>query len=372
MNIAYFGPFRDYSGYGEANRHDIAALHTAGVNVEAQLVSYTVDTSDFGDLGKLMTELSDNKCDYRIKIMHTTPNEFQRLIEPGKYHIGRFFWETDKVPDDFARGLKLCDEIWTGSQANVDAIRAAGVERPCYIIPQATETGRKWPDPFQNEEFKDRFMFYSIFEWTERKNPTALLTAYWKEFQAGEHVGLLIKSYFKNFTLQNKNMITDQISSLKKRLDLETYPDVFLYKDLMDRKQIMQLHKTGDCFVSAHRGEGWGVPQVEAMLAGKPVISTGYGGVHEYLTDRKTALITPYAMVPVRGMNHSSFWYMSDQKWADITIDDLRRQMRWVYENQKQAKAIGTSGRKSATIQFNFKRVGKLMAERLAEIEKTL
>jgi len=373
MNVAYQGPLKDYSGYGEANRHAVAALDAAGVHVCAKLVRYTSEPSDFGVMGQLVDKLIKNDDYYKIKIMHTTPDEFLRLKEPGKYHIAHFFWETDKIPKIFAEGFAHVDEIWTGSQANADAIKAGGVDKPVYIFPQATQTDREWPAPYELPGFPDDgYLFYSIFEWTDRKNPIALIESYLREFQKDEQVGLLIKTYFRNFTLQNKRLIRDKIAKLKAQMSLKKFPPIFLYLDLMDRDQLMRVHSTGDCYVSAHRGEGWGVPQVEAMLAGNPVISTGYSGVHEFLTDGKDAKLLPYEMVPLKGMDHSQHFYTPDQKWADVDPLKLRKAMRWAYENQKDAKSLGEEGRKSATNQFNLARVGKLMADRLKEIEASL
>jgi hypothetical protein len=51
MNVKYVGPARDYSGYGEAVRHDIAALLAAGVEVRSLIPSYVMEFSDFGTLG---------------------------------------------------------------------------------------------------------------------------------------------------------------------------------------------------------------------------------------------------------------------------------------------------------------------------------
>lgn len=375
MNVAYLGPLRDYSGYGEANRHAVAALDAAGVNVQAQLVSYCVDTPDFGNIGQLVTRLLENEADYDIKILHTTPNEYRRHLEPGKYHIGHFFWETSRVPEDFAKGLMLMDEIWTGSQANLEAIRAAGVTKPVHVMPQAIETARDWPSGYQIDGF-DGFLFYSIFEWTERKNPNTLLRAFWQEFSNGENVGLLIKTYFQNFTLLNRQMITHKVRAVKSQMGPGQHPPVFLFKDLMDRRQIMRLHKTGDCFVSAHRGEGWGVPQAEALAAGRPIISTGYGGIHEYLTD-DVAWILPYTMVPVRGMNHSAQWYDPSQKWADVDIMALRRAMREAYEAgqdkgepKTRIKRMGRQARNFVNLNFALKKVGHQMARRLEAIRQ--
>jgi hypothetical protein len=77
------------------------------------------------------------------------------------------------LPQDFAEPCKDLDEIWTGSQFNADAIRRAGVDVPIYVIPEAIdiEVGEVKPYKIEVPGFK----FYSIFEWTERKNPRELL-----------------------------------------------------------------------------------------------------------------------------------------------------------------------------------------------------
>lgn len=372
ITIAYQGPLLDYSGYGEANRHFVAALQAAGVDVVGQLVAYTKDRADYGTLGPVVERALQNRSHYKIKILHVTPDEIKRLSEPGKYHIAHFFWETDKIPQAFVEGLNSVDEIWTGSEANKAAIKRGGVDKPVYIFPQPIETERAWPQKYEIADF-DGFMFYSIFEWTDRKNPEALLRAYYSAFKKEDNVGLLVKTYFRNFNLSNKRMIRDTVRKIQEEFGgPESTPPVFLYLDLMDRQQIMRVHTTGHVYVSAHRGEGWGVPQVEAMLAGHAIISTGYGGVHEYLSDRSNALIIPYEMQPLRGMDHASHFYSSDQKWADIKSDDLQQLMRIAYDHQGLTNTIALYGQALVNDQFNLKRVGGLMKNRLEDIEASL
>lgn len=371
MNVAYLGPLKDYSGYGEANRHAVAALHAAGITVMGKLVTYSQESADFGSLGKLINQICETEGNYRIKILHTTPDQFQKHMEQGVYHIGHFFWETNRLPQDFVDGLNLMDEIWTGSEANQAAIKDSGVVKPVYIFPQAIETNRVWPKPYEIPEFNG-YLFYSIFEWTDRKNPAALLNAFWQEFDGVADVGLIIKTYFRNFTLGNRRMIKNQIQVLKSRSGVENPPPVFLYLDLMDRQQIMRLHKTGDCYVSAHRGEGWGVPQVEASLAGRPIISTAYGGVHEYYTHGENAILLPYQMVKLRGMSHSSHWYDSSQNWADVDIPSLRGAMRYAYSHQDLMQQKAEAAREFVVDRFNLERVGNEMANRLRKINRSL
>lgn len=370
MNLKYCGPARDYSGYGEANRHDIAALTSAGIELTTQIPHYCLEISDFGRLGDLAGRFENRDLDYRVKIIHTTPNVYGMFLEPGKYHIGRVFWETDKLPDDFAQKVQLVDEIWTGSKFNEAAIRNAGVDKPIHIIPEAIDVFT--PDilkyKLEQKAPDGVYSFYSIFEWTERKNPKALLEAYWREFEEDQKVCLVIKTYVDNFTGANKNEIFTQYRELRNQLGLKRYAPVYFYTNLMDRHQVYRFHSTFDCFVSAHRGEGWGIPQMEAMLMGKPIISTNCGGIHEYLTDKENALLIPYSLIPLRTNSRNQQWYTSDQKWADVQISQLRQAMRWAFQNQEEAKNMGSKAKEFVKKTFSCEAVGNQMAKRLYDI----
>lgn len=371
MRVKYCGPARDYSGYGEANRHDIAALVAAGAQITTQIPVYCLELSDFGRLGDVATKYENAIVHYNIKILHTTPNVYKSFMEQGKYHIGRAFWETDKVPLDFAQNLELMDEIWTGSEFNKQAIRNAGVTKPIFVIPEAIDTELPLEiAPYQIPQINPTdFKFYAIFEWTERKNPKALVEAFYREFENVEGVTLVIKTYVDNFTPDKKKEISDALRLIKKRLGLNRYAPIALYKNLMDRHQVYRFHKTFDCFVSAHRGEGWGIPQMEAMLLEKPIISTACGGIHEYLTEGFDAKLIPFTMVPIGENTRNQQWYTTDQKWAEIDIDKLRLAMRWAFEHRDQAAEMGKKARETVINKFSLKAVGELMLKRLEEIE---
>lgn len=340
----------------------------AGVQVKTELPSYVRDSAEFGRLGHLAAELETNNIGYAYQILHTTPDQFKRYMQDDKYHIGRVFWETDRLPQDFAEACKELDEIWTGSQFNADAIKNAGVDVPIYIIPEAIDTEIGDVKPYKIEV--PGFKFYSIFEWTERKNPRALLKAYWQEFQNDEPVALIIKTYVDNFSVEKRQEIKQQIRKVKSQLNLKKYAPVYLYLDLMDRHQIYRFHASCDAFVSAHRGEGWGVPQMEAMLMGKPVISTNVGGIHEYLTNNETALLVPAEMVKITENTRNQRWYTPDMKWAEVDGQALQQKMRFVFDKRKlEAVAIGEAGQQLVLKKFGLETVGNQMRDRLVKIE---
>lgn len=373
MKCKYVGPAKDYSGYGEAVRHDIAALVAAGVQVTTQIPVYVPEISDFGPLGDIASNLENRELGYAIKILHTTPNVYSQFFEPNKYIVGRAFWETDKVPLDFAINLQQVDEIWTGSEYNRQAMINAGVTKDIRIIPEAIDASVTLEEiePYITENRTD-YKFYSIFEWTERKNPLALLEAYWREFEGQDNVSLTLKTYQISFGPDKRENIDQQIRKLKAKLNLKHYAPIYLYRQLMDRHQVYRFHRTFDCFVSAHRGEGWGIPQMEALLMAKPIISTNCGGIHEYLTQGVDAYMVGYAMTPVDNMGYNGQWYTPDQKWASINIDELRNVMRWAFENQDKAKQMGAKGRKTVIEKFDLPVVGMKMRGRLTEISDNL
>ena len=372
MNIKYCGPALDYSGYGEANRHDIAALASADIGVQVELTKHCLEISEFGSLGQMVRDLATHKLDYSIKILHTTPNIYNQFIEPGKYHIGRVFWETDKLPPDFVAGIQLVDEIWTGSKANADAIRNSGIDKPIYIIPEAVDINIGDVQPYKIPMMTgEQYRFYSVFEWTERKNPLALLEAYWREFEHTDGVALVIKTYVDNFMKDKRRVIDEQIAQLKRRVKLEKYAPMYLFRNLIGRNQIYSFHKTFDCFVSTHRGEGWGIPQMEAMLTGNPIISTGWGGIHEYVTDQESAYLLPYEMVKLESNSRNQQWYRDDQNWCDVKVDDIRKVMRHVFDHRGEAKKVGFAGQTVVTGEFAVPIVGQLMKERINAIKVT-
>lgn len=368
MNLQYVSPCLDYSGYGEAARHDIGALVSAGINVTCKIPHYTNETTDFGQLGEMVKSLENLDLPYRIKVIHTTPDQFAKYYEEGKYHIGRVIWETDKLPPDFAQGCELMDEIWTASEFNKQAIINAGVTKPIYVIQEAIDVNFDISsvNPFMCGA-DPYFSFYSIFEWTERKNPDALLRSYWTEFGKQDNVCLVLKTYVDSFSVAKRREITLALNAIKASLGLDYYAPVFLYRDLLQRGQMYRFHKSFNCYVSTHRGEGWGVPQTEAMLLGKPIISTDLGGVHEYAHDNIDAFLLPYTMAQVQNTRNTQ-WYLPDQNWGQVQIDDVRAAMRHVYENQAEAIEVGRRARDNVIEQLSLETVGKKMLERLQEI----
>lgn len=365
----YSGSWTDFTGYGEANRNAIIALHKAEVELTTERISFAPSEANHGEGLELAKELEGRPIKYNIKILHIPPDGYMKYLEPTKYHIGHLFWETDSLARTWVWNCNLLDEIWTGGHFHKEAFLKAGVKVPIYIFPQAINTDISVQKPFILPEHKG-FLFYSIFQWIERKNPEALLRAYWDEFQGEENVSLLLKVYRFGFDQAEKEKIRGDVLKWKRESGHKSFPRTYIFTNLMDQADVFKLHYTGDCFVSAHRGEGWGIPQVEASIIGNPIISTNLGGCHEWFNDN-TSFLVKWNKVNVFNMEFAP-WYDPKQIWAEVDPKDLREKMRYVFQNPQEAREFGRKGQEMVKREFNYMHVGQLMRNRLEEIDRLI
>lgn len=365
ISVKYSGPWSEASGYAQANRNIIQSLHENGIDVITELQQYAKQDTDYGQQLEICKSYQNKHNNYPIKVLHITPNVYAKHKEVGKYHIGHLFWETTKMNSSWAWYLNEVREIWTGCEENVKTFREMGFEGKIFKFPQPIETNISTETkPIDNVK---GFIFGSIFQWIERKDPKSLLTAYWKEFQNDDNVTLVIKTYGLGFEDHEFKKIKNQIIQFKKEMGLPHYPRTIIAYDLLTTKEIHKLHEAFDCYVSSHRFEGWGIPIVESLVHSKPVISTNLGGIHEWISDNGMIKVG-YNIIDVSGMDWAEQYIVKDNKWAQINIDELRQKMRWVYENRDEAKKIGLQGQKEVKEKLNFKTVGKLMENRMKEI----
>lgn len=379
--VAYISACMDNSGYAEAARNHIAALHTVGVRVYVKPISFENYKSDLGSLGSLVHTLINKQVNPKIRILHATPQNYPRLIEKGKYSIGYAAWETDRLPNHWVDYINNLNEIWVPSNHNVEMMKRSGISIPIYCFPHPFNY--KYHETFSTDTIisnkdSDEFVFYSIFQWLERKNPRALLKAYLTEFTPEEKVVLIIKTFLTNpGNPQEIDGIKKTIKEVKTRLFLRKYPKILLVSSLLSREQVLSLHNECDCYVCLSRCEGFGIPLVEAMLAKNPVIATTYGGPEDFIKgslDNKPNEVTgypvSYTMTPVYGMPWEL--YTGNMNWAEPDISVAKKQMRDVFERKKLAKKVGQQGYDFIRNNLSWERIGAMMKTRLEQIEKDL
>ena len=372
MKIAYIAPYRDASGYALAARNNIGALHKVGVPLSVVPISFESKKTDTGKLGKICDALQGSTDGCNIQIIHATPPNIPRLIDRSKYNIGYVAWETSKLPPDWVGLINQLDEVWVPSIYNVHVFQDSGIKIPVIHIPhpmssleeERVNTDNRYILGIGDEDF----VFYSIFQWLERKNPSGLLKAYLTEFEAEEKVCLVMKTFrILPGMAQDEDIIREQVGTFKSKMYLSSYPKILLISNILSNAEMNALHNRGDCLVTLNRAEGFGLTITEAMRAGKPVIATNYGGPVDFLKQAGGYLV-PYQLTPVCGMPWEM--YQADQLWAEPDVYTARQLMRQVYTNREEAKTRGLKGREWVKQYLSHEAIGQIMKGRLEAIKR--
>lgn len=372
VSVRWVAPLLDGSGYAEAGRNYVAALSTVGVNVTAESVTFESSRSNYGRAGEFAQAAISNKVNCAINVVFLTPDHFPIYRKAGSYNIGLFDWETDFLPPQWVTACNEMDEIWVPCRWTAEVTRKSKVTRPIYVFghcasPDDYTDGPKLSFPGIDPSW---YKFYSIFQWTERKNPRGLLRAYLTAFTNKDPVALILKTYRGNYSEGEQKAIVSEIEKVKAEVGGTHQPKLMAILGMMTKDEMQALHRTGDCFSLIHRSEGWGLPHFEACLMGKPVITTNYSANLEF-TKPNNSYLVDFTMTPVRGMDWIK-WYTNDMMWGDPDIAHCRTLMKHVYNNRAEAQKKGALAREYAQKNFSWQAIGSKMKARLSEILKVI
>jgi len=263
-----------------------------------------------------------------IQVVYAQGDVFQSNF--GKYRVGFTMLETDGVPKEWVKQANRMNEVWVPSTFNAQTFRDSGVHCPIFVIPLGVD-----PDYFNPKilryELAGVYTFLSIFEWGERKMPELLLKAFNDEFKANEPVVLLCKSLNVDPSVDVRaNVAALNLTPAGGRIH-------FAENALIPTHQLGALYHSADCFVLTTRGEGWGMPIIEAMACGLPVIATDWSAHRDFMNERNSYPLPIDDLVPAE----AKCPYYAGFKWAQPSYRHLRRLLRHVFENQAEARVKG-------------------------------
>ena len=254
--------------------------------------------------------------------------------------------EVDRLPPSWVEALNNVDEVWTTCSWCQRVFLESGVVRPVRIVPEAVDTSLFTPTIGLSSEPHDRFRFLAVGKFEERKNYAALFRAYTDEFDVDEAVELII-CFGREPTFKSNYFDSRFGANASKR-----HAPIRFLSPIMNRTAMANLYRSVDAFVLPTRGEGWGLPAMEAMASALPGITTGIGPMIEY-SNNQTAFLLDYELVQAGDANCQTFHeYFKWGRWAEPSIAQLRRFMRRLFENPAEGRRMGL--RAAAAVRENW------------------
>jgi GT2 family glycosyltransferase len=270
-----------------------------------------------------------------VQVVYAQGDVFKK--NTGRYKIGYTMLEVDGLPGEWVRQANLMDEVWAPSSFNKRTFHDSGVKVPIRVVPLGVDPAYFSPQ-IRGQRVGDVFTFLSVFEWGERKAPEILLRAFSDEFKRSEPVRLLCK--VNNFDPGLDVHYEVSKLGLRKQGGLV----VIAENQILQRYELGVLYRSVDCFVLPTRGEGWGMPILEAMACGLPVIATKWSSQTDFMTNNNSLPLEIDGLTPAI----AKCPYYKGFRWAQPSYEHLRTLLRWVYEHQEEAKDIGAHAAQDA------------------------
>jgi glycosyltransferase involved in cell wall biosynthesis len=354
-------------GVGEAGRLTLQALSRTGLIVrglETSLnsMSSTVET----DCSKLLTETS--AAPVQIFVVNADQivvvlNHLQDRLRQDAYRIIVPFWELAHLPDEWLSAYDRVDEIWAATRFIQKGLLEK-IAKPVIHMPLMLDFDP--PSPIDRSRFdlpRDKFLFLFAFDYLsfiERKNPQAVVEAFKRAFRRSGQMApaaLVLKTL-------NADIAPAKAQPL--RAMLKDDPDVILIEETLSRLDTLGLVGVSDAVASLHRSEGLGLLVAEAMVLGKPVISTDYSATTELVTPQ-TGFPVDYRLIPVA---EGAYPFSAGQVWADVDVDHAAWQMRQVFEGGTAVAARIAKAKRHIQTEYGQPAVARRQLDRLRVLSR--
>lgn len=241
------------------------------------------------------------------------------------------FFEIDEFDAIRKKSLGVPDKLFITSKWGKDVVEQSGIKTPVDIVPLGVNTNiftpRKSPD--------DTYRFFTIGK-IERRKCTALLPA------------LFDNAFNKDDNVELHVMCDSPLPQIKQQMP--HFRREFANSPLGNKIHIHSLKSTDyelasfiqqmDCGIFMTRAEGWGLPILQSMACGKPVIVTDYSAQMEFCNSENSLLVNVTEKEPAV----DNIWFNGQGSWAAINepqVEQCISHMRHAFANQLRDNTEG-------------------------------
>ena len=257
------------------------------------------------------------------------------LVAP--HLIGYMVFEANTLPAGYVRNSARLEEMWTASMFGTEVIRSSGITLPVHVVPGGVDLKVFHPPAAPRPDRP--WTFTAIGKPEARKNYEGLVAAYRAAFTGADDVVLRILA-------SGHAPASSYLSRILETSASPNGPAIERLGALPDAAAVADLLRATDVFVLPTRGEGWGLPILEAMACGCCVVTTNWSAPRDFVSPRAGFLVD-YKLVKASCPYFNRFY--RGKQWADPSHEQLVETMRWTYLNPDKARAMGQAAASDAT-----------------------
>jgi glycosyltransferase involved in cell wall biosynthesis len=272
-------------------------------------------------------------------------------------------WEYGALPARWVEAMQQSvDEIWCPSNYVRDLYLSAGFDPAnVLVVPNGVDPEIFSPGAPGGYELgtKKSYKFLFIGGTLERKGIDVLLDAYLAAFTPDDDVSLIVK----DFGLGGFYRMVSQREKIFAAQQRAGSPEIVYNDRDLTTEQLIALYRSCDCLAFPYRGEGFGMPILEAMACGLPVIVTAGGASDDFLDD-STAYRIPARRRSIGDRIYdvklcAEGWLLEPDRMA------LAQTMRRLYEHRDEGREVGARASARARTEFTWTRAAERVIARV-------
>lgn len=276
-----------------------------------------------------------------IAAAHSTPEDINIWFWPdrnaGFFRGRQIVWgvfESTRLPSSYLSMLEGFDRVWVPSGWGRDILVANGFnESKIDVVPEGVNSEIFIPPSIKGDRAGRPFRFLTIGKYEERKCYPLLLDAFKATFGNQSHVELVIKADFFLDHHRKRQQLESEVTT-------RNLHNVSLVWGDWPQTALCEAYQEADAFVLPTRAEGWGLPIIEALACGAPVVTTRYSGQSEFLSAVDGSFYPiAYTMAPIRDPDFLRYWPGVDKlggEWAEPDPESLSNGLLDVFANHAQ------------------------------------
>ena len=339
-------PLLSYSGYGTHSRQIFKWLLTQNVNVVTQVVpwgmtSWMINQDDEdGLVGEIMKRSVATTTKPDVSIQVQLPNEWDPSLAKKNVGVSAFV-ETDQCNPRWIMNSNQMDMVIVPSEHVRTCIKNTGsLSVPLHVVHESYyDAISRDPAPL-DLPIDTSFNFLLFGQLTgnnphnDRKNMFNSIKWLCEEFKDDKDVGIIIKTNSGKNTKIDKVVTEKLLTSLINEVRVGQYPKIHFVHGTFTQEEVASLYRNQKvkALVSFTRGEGYGLPLLEAAASGLPVIATNWSGHLDFL-NRGKFIKVGYSLQEIHKSRVDGRIFLPGMKWAEPVEKDAKQRLRKFYES---------------------------------------